>query len=201
MYLQNVYRQLISRFIFSLVCCSVLLPVVVRAEIRVGLDVGTLQENRSGGDLASLGRTLADGHLGLTFRNGIPFYLNLGYLYLDSVENYRDESFTTITVQQPYLGLSYIFWPKGNLSLGVSLSYTPFLTATRAEEGGSEEWEGTALTFKTEFMAKISSSVSLRVSLYYLSQTFDSRSSGSVSNGQSWTQTTFVPALGISAAF
>jgi hypothetical protein len=201
MYLQNVHRQITSRLILKLLFASALFSGMAQAEIRLGLDVGTLQENRSGGDLASLGRTLVDGYFGLTFRNSIPLYLNLGYLYLDSVENYRDESFTTITAQQPYVGLSYIFWPKGNLSLGVSLSYTPFLTATRAEAGGSEDWEGTALTFKTEFMAKISSAAYLGVSLYYLSQSFDSRSSGSVTNGQSWTQTTFVPTLGISAAF
>ena len=200
MYFKNVYRRLRSvniLFFFS----AFLFAASAMAQVKVGLDFSSLQENRSSTQLSSVGRTFYDGYLNIAFKKEFPLYLTLGYLYINSVENYADSSYTKMTSTNPYVGLAYHFWSKQVASLIVGGFYSPYAKLVLSETAGNESWDGATLVTKLSASFSVSTKVKLNAGLYYISESFGDRTSGSLTTKSSLNQSYFAPSLGVAVAF
>lgn len=194
MYFKNVYRQLV--FIGAL-----LLAAPSMSQVRVGLDLGTLQENRSSTQLSSLGRTFYDGYLNIAFKKEFPLSLTLGYLYVNGVENYADSTYTKTTSANPYLGISYQFLKKSFTSLILTGAYSPYAKLDVSEAAGKESWDGTTMIAKFAASFNLSQKTKINVGLYYISESFSSRTSGSLTTKSAFNQSYLMPSLGVAFAF
>ncbi len=194
MYFKNVYRQLV--FIAAL-----LLAVPAMSQVRVGLDLGTLQENRSSTQLSSLGRTFYDGYVNVAFKKEFPLYLALGYLYVNSVENYSDSTYTKLTSANPYLGISYQFLKKSFTSFIVTGAYSPYAKLDVSETAGQESWNGNTMIAKFSASFNLSERSKINVGLYYISESFSSRTSGNLTTKSAFNQSYLMPSLGVAFAF
>lgn len=171
------------------------------ASIKIGLDFGTLQENRSATQLSSVGRTVYDGYMLLNFKHNFPLFLSLGYLYSDSIENFSDSSFTTVKTSNPYVGLAYQFQSKRTISIFTSALYSPFAKATLSTSAGSEGWDGATFSGKISLSVNISKRLNINTSLYYVNQSFGTRTSGNITSTNSLTQSYLAPAIGLLMSF
>lgn len=200
MHLENVYRQLMAVKILIL-AGVVMFTATARSQSRVGLDFGTLQENRSSTQLSSIGRTFYDGYLNVGLKKESSLYLSIGYLYINSVENYSNSTYTKMTSTNPYVGLAYQFWNKNFASLIVTGAYSPYAKLTVSEAAGKESWDGTTLALKFTGSFSMSNKVKLNAGLYYISESFSSRTSGSLTTKSDFNQSYLMPAIGIALAF
>lgn len=200
MCLKNVYRQLMAIKILILVVV-VIFTVTAKSQVRVGLNLGTLQENRSSTQLSSVGRSLYDGYLNVGFKKEFPLSLTLGYLYINGVETYSDSSFTKTASTNPYVGLVYQFWSKSFASLIVTGAYSPYAKLTVSEASGKESWDGNTTVGKVAASFNVSNNMKLDAGLYYISESFSSRTSGSLTTDSSFNQSYLMPTLGIALAF
>lgn len=171
------------------------------SQVKVGIDLGTLQENRSSTQLSSLGRTFYDGYLNVAFKKEFPLYLALGYLYVNSVENYSDSSYTKLTSANPYLGISYQFLKKSFTSLIVTGAYSPYAKLDVSESAGSESWNGNTMIAKFAASFNLSERSKINVGLYYISESFSSRTSGNLTTKSAFNQSYVMPSLGVAFAF
>lgn len=200
MYFKNVYCRLNS---FKIIAGVVIFLCGMPAwpQVKVGLDFSSIQENRSATQLSSMGRIFYDGYLNIGFKKEFPLYLALGYLHINSLENYSDLTFTKMISTNPYLGLSHQFWSKKYTSVIVGGFYSPYAKLTLTEDSGSESWDGTSVIGKLTASFNVSSRFKLNANLYYISESFHSRNSGSVTTKSSLSQSYFAPSLGVAIAF
>lgn len=200
MYFKNVYQQLTVVKILILVC-GVMFTEAAKSQVKVGLDFGTLQENRSSTQLSSLGRTFYDVYLNVGFKKEFPLSLALGYLYINSVENYTDSTYTKMTSANPYLGLSYQFYKKSFTSFILTGVYSPYAKLDVSEAAGKESWDGTTMIAKFAASFNLSQKTKINVGLYYISESFSSRTSGSLTTKSAFNQSYLMPSLGVAFAF
>lgn len=201
MYLLDVYRRLKCGSTLIVLAALMLSANGASASIKIGLDFGTLQENRSATQLSSVGRTVYDGYMLLNFKHNFPLFLSLGYLYSDSIENFSDSSFTTVKTSNPYVGLAYQFQSKRTISIFTSALYSPFAKATLSTSAGSEGWDGATFSGKISLSVNISKRLNINTSLYYVNQSFGTRTSGNITSTNSLTQSYLAPAIGLLMSF
>lgn len=200
MYLRNVYRQLSMANI--IICCAVVFfTATVHAQVRVGLDFATLQENRSSTQVSSVGRTLYDLYLNVGLKKELPLYLTLGYLSVSSVENYDDSTYTKLDSTNAYVGVTYHFWRKNSAGLLVGGHYSPYAKLTVKERDGSEAWNGTAIIGKISGTFNVGKKTKFNAGVYYISESFATRASGSLTTKSSFTQSYLLPAIGVAVEF
>lgn len=200
MYFKNVYRRLSSVNILILLA-AVLGAAPVFAQVKVGLDFSSVQEKRSSSQISSIGITFIDTYLHIGFKKELPLQLTLGYLNITSVENYADSSYSKLISTLPYVGLVYQFWSKNPTSLIVGGFYSPYAKLGVSEDAGQEVWQGTSMISKLTGSFSLSAKFKLNVGLYYISETFGSRISGSVTSKSSFSQSYVAPSIGIAVAF
>lgn len=200
MYFKNVYRQLklVNIFIFAV---AVLAATSVHAQIRVGLDFATLQENRSATQVSSVGRTLYDLYLHVSLKKERPLYLSLGYMNIASVENYEDSTYTKLTSSNAYVGVTYHFWHKNASGLLLGGYYAPYAKLTVKERTGSESWNGTTMMTKIFGTFNAGKRTKFNAGVYYISESFSERATGSVTTESSFTQSYLLPSIGVAVAF
>lgn len=201
MYLRNVYRQLKMVNILAVIAAVTLTAATSFAQVRIGLDVATLQENRSSTQVSSIGRTLYDLYLNVGFKKEFPLYLALGYLNISSVENYEDSSYTKLTSTNAYVGANYHFWHKNAASLLVGAFYAPYAKLAVKEREGSETWDGTTIIAKVAGSFSMGKKAKFNAGVYYISESFDTRATGSLTTKSSFTQSYLLPSIGVAVGF
>ena len=201
MYLRNVYRQLSLVNILIAAAVVIFTAVPAFAQVRVGLDIATLQENRSSTQVSSIGRTLYDLYLNVGFKKESPLYLALGYMNVSSVENYEDSSYTKLSSTNAYVGANYHFWHKNSSSLLLGVYYAPYAKLSVKEREGSETWDGTTIIAKASGSFNVGKRTKFNAGVYYISESFDTRATGSLTTKSSFTQSYLLPSIGVAIAF
>lgn len=177
------------------------ISLTCHAVVKLSLDYGTLQENRSTTNISSISRNTYDAQFGVSLNQSQSVYLVIGYFYSEKIENFEDAEFNTYTTEVPYLGVSYYLWPKNTFNLLISLSYSPFANLALTQPTGVETWNGTAVLLKSGINANLSKKTSLLFSLTYIAESFTQKISGSVTGDESISQTSLAPAIGLSYKF
>lgn len=203
MYFKYVYRRLISlRLLSALFGLAVsFLPALSQGEVRLGVEWGGLQENRSLTSLTSVGRTIYDASLSVDLDKRFPLFLTVGYLSVTSVEGYSDPAYATTKSTAPYAGLAYYFMDKNPVSLMIGAAYSPVAKAVHSRSEGQENWNGSSSVVKIGFVADVWKALSVSASMTYISESFNEKTSGTVTSNQSYEQSYFLPSLGLSVHF
>lgn len=195
MYINNVCRRLI--FIFLLV-----LTQKSTAEVQLGLSYGSLQNSNNGTNISSVDRATLDGFVSVSLNRANSFFLNVGYLQVDHVENFLDGTYESTTSTNPYVGVGYLFRNR-NFPIGLELSvaYSPSAKLTISQTAGSEKWDGSAILAKTGFNVQVSRRINLGVSVMYVAETYNQKVSGSLTGRSALEQSYFAPCLGFGLSF
>ncbi len=177
------------------------------ADGKVGVDVGSVQENRSATNLSSQTRNAYDGYLqvrlvkSLGGINDFALNLDVGYLSTSSHEGYTGGVSETITTSNPYLGFSYQFFRKSPIGFNLGVAYSPFVEATYSNSAASDAYKGTATIAKAGLSAAFTESVGLAVSVLYYSGSFTPKSNPQTTNVSNLTSSFFIPMVGLNYIF
>lgn len=200
MYFKNVYCR-INFVSIALLFLASLVSASAFAQLRVGLDVSSLQEKRSATELSGVSRTLIDANFNVALKKDSALYLTLGFMSITSVESYDDSTYTKLNSTNPYLGLSYHFWSKNPAGLIVGGFYSPYAKLSVRDETGTESWNGKAMVGKIAGTFSLSAKFRFNAGLYYISETFAERASGNVTNESGFGQSYVAPLIGVAVAF
>lgn len=127
--------------------------------------------------------------------------LAVGYAGSTSQEPLDANTEATLTTENPYVGLTWVFGKKNLYSLGAY--YSPIVRAKYSETNTSEEtWSGSSYFVRASVHPIIYKSVMVQLSLTYsASQYTEKGADNSVSDVDTFEKSTLTPMVGLSFQF
>lgn len=177
-----------------------LFPVTVFAEMKLSFLSNFIQDNKSISSSNS-SSTIYDVSAHIYINRNNNWAVAVGYAGSTSKEPLDDDTEATLTTENPYVGLTWVFGRKSLYSIGAY--YSPIVRARYSETSSAEEtWSGSSYFVRASVHPYIYKSVMVQLSLTYSSSQYTEKGAeNEVSDVDNFSKSTLTPMVGLSFQF